>query len=288
MAFFAKSALILGLPPAILTLSLLSLALWASKRGKRELSRWITGAAIAVGYVLGHRIATGLLTLIPHSSEQWLPLLALTSLFLSLIDLVPRVPVWARLTWRTLLGLAVSGALLFPVTFLTASAKVAWVLSLGILFSVVCFCLDALAEREPKAWLPFTWSLVAMAGSASFLIAHSAIVSQLSGVLASVSGATFIFAAWRKDWSVDKSATAVFATILFGLGINGAFYADLPIISAILLWLSLLAGWIRFVPFVRQLPNWAQTIASICVALLIAALGVGFAVHKLGLPSGGY
>jgi glycopeptide antibiotics resistance protein len=62
----------------------------------------------------------------------------------------------------------------------------------------------------------------------------------------------------------------------------------LPIISAILLWLSLLARWIRFVPFVRQLPNWAQTIASICVALLIAALGVGFAVHKLGLPSGGY
>ncbi len=288
MAFFVKSALILGLSPAILTLALLSLALWASKRGKRGLSRWVTGAAIATGYVLGHRIATGSLTLIPHSSEQWLPLLALASLLLNLIDLVPLTPVWAKLTWRTLLGFAVSGVLLFPATFLTASTKVAWVLGLGILFAVVCFCLDALAEMEPRAWLPFTWSLVAMAGSASFLIAHSAIVSQLSGVLASVSGATFIFAAWRRNWSLAKGATTVFVVLSFGLGINSAFYADLPVASAILLWLAPLAGWIKFVPLVMRLPNWVQTLVSICAVLLVAALGIGFTIYKLGLPESGY
>ena len=288
MAFFVKSALTLGLPPAILTIAFLSLALWASKRGKEELSRWVTGAAIAFGYTLGHRIATGSLSLIPHSSEQWLPLLALISLLLSLIDIVPRIPVWAKLTWRTLLGFVVSGVLLFPATFLSPQAKVTWVLGLGILLAAVCFCLDVLAEKETKAWLPFTWSLVAGFGSVSFLIAHSAIVSQLSGVLASVLSVTFLFVAWRRNWSLAKGATSVFVALLFGLGINSAFYADLPITSAILLWLAPLAGWIQFAPFSGRLPKWAQTFVSVFAVLLMAALGIGFTVYKLGLPQGGY
>jgi len=288
MEFFVKSAITIGLPPAVLTFALLSLALWISRKGKHEISRWVTGLAIVFGYALGHRIATGSLTLIPHSSEQWLPLLALISLLLSLIDIVPRIPVWAKLTWRTLWGFVVLGVLLFPATFLSASAKVAWVLGLGILLAAVCFCLDVLAEKETKTWLPFTWSLVAVAGSVSFIIAHSAIVSQLSGVLASVLGATFLFVAWQKDWSLSKSATVVFVVLLFGLGANGAFYADLPIVSAILLWLAPLAFWIRFAHFIRQFPNWAQTFISICTVLLIAVLSVGFAIQKLGFPSGGY
>ena len=287
MEFFVKSALTIGLPPAILTFALLSLALWISRKGKGEISRWVAGLAFVFGYALGHRIVTGSLPLVPHSSEQWLPSLAFISLLLSPIDEF-KTSVWAKVAWRILLGIGVVGALLLPATFLPLPAKAAWILTLGIFLAVVCFCLDALAEREPKAWLPFTLSAVSAMSSISFLIAHSAIISQLAGVLTSVLGAAFLFVAWQRNWSLAKGATAVFVVLIFGLGINSAFYADLPVASAILLWLAPLVGWIKFAPLVMRLPNWVQTLVSICAVLLVAALGIGFTVYKLGLPESGY
>jgi len=286
--FFIKSALVIGLPPAVSSLLILLVASLASKRGQLWLSRLLTGLAVAVGYSIGHRIATGTLTLVPHSSEQWLPLLGLAVGVLSAIENFPKLPKWLGLIWKYLLGFAGISALLLPSTVLTTTAKVAWIFALSIAATLVWSGLDAFAEREASPLLPFSWSLVAAMGSAALFIAHSAVLSQLSGVLAATLGGTFVFVALQRKWSLAKGAAGVFAILLFGIGVNGIFYADLPLFSAILIWLSPLASWVRTLIETKGLPAWAQVISQLSTTFILAACGVGFAVYKLGLPQGGY
>jgi uncharacterized membrane-anchored protein YitT (DUF2179 family) len=80
----------------------------------------------------------------------------------------------------------------------------------------------------------------------------------------------------------------VVTVLLFGVGINGIFYADLPIPSALFLWLAPLTGWLRLY---RSVQSW-HPIASIALQLiattLFAAIGLGIAIRQLGLPTGGY
>lgn len=288
MAFFLKSALTLGLPPALVTFVGLLLAWLMARQERWSLSRWLTGFAIAVGYAVGHRLATGALPLLPSSAEHWLPLLAIMAAFLGILESLPKIPRFWRWLWRLLFGIAAIAMLLLPLPSLSPMGKAMWSIGLGILMAGIWTGLSGLAGRLTDASLPFAFAITAAINSAALFIAHTAAVSQLSGVLAATMGAAFVFVLWQRRWSLAGGVTGVMVTLLFGTGVNGAFYADLPIASAFFLWLAPLTGWLRQH---RSLQAW-HPIASIALQLvatiLLAVIGLGIAIWRLGGPTGGY
>lgn len=288
MAFFLKSALTLGLLPALVTFVGLLLAWGAARQERGFVSRCLTGFAIAFGYAVGHRIATGALLFLPSSSEHWLPPLALVAALLGTFESLPNIPRFWCWLWRLLFGIATVAALLWPLPSLSPIGKAMWSVSLGILMTVVWTGLNGLAGRIADASFPLALAITAAISSATLLIAHTATVSQLLGVLAATMGAAFVFVLWHRHWSLAGGATGVIVALLFGAGINGAFYADLPLASAFFLWLAPLMGWLRGH---RSIQGW-HPIVSIALQLvattLFAAIGLGIAIWQLGGPTGGY
>ncbi len=288
MTFFLQSALALGLPPAVVTFIGLVLAWGAAKRERRFVSRCLTGFAVAFGYAVGHRIATGALPFMPSSAEHWLPLLALMAALLGILESLPNIPRFWRWLWRLLFGIVAVTVLLLPLPSLSPTGKAIGSVGLGVLMAAVWTGLNGLAGRVTDASLPIALAITAAINSVALLIAHTAIVSQLSGVLAATMGAAFVFVLWQRRWSLLGGAMGVVTVLLFGAGINGIFYADLPIPSALFLWLAPLTGWLRLY---RSVQSW-HPIASIALQLiattLFAAIGLGIAIRQLGLPTGGY
>ncbi|MCS7191459.1 MAG: hypothetical protein NZ937_00535 [Armatimonadetes bacterium] len=288
MIFFVKSAMALSLPPFIATVLLLLASLFASKRRLQILSRFLTASAVAFGYATGHRIATGSLLLIPRSVEDWLPLLAFAALMLSLFENLPKISAPIRLFLRLVLSVASILALLIPLANLSLPSKLGWAFGLGLMLAILWTGLDELSEKQTEALLPLSLSVVTAINSTALLISHSAKLSQLSGVLTAVLGTFFLFCLWQRQWSIAKGASGVFTSLLFGINVSGIFYADLPLLSAILIWLATLSGWVRSLPFSRNLTNWLQIALQILISLSLAAFSVGIAVYKNGLPTGGY
>lgn len=288
MTFFLKSALTLSLPSAVVVLAGLAFALLAEKRGRQVLSRWLTGVALTVGYAVGHRIVTGTLSLVPHSAEDWLPLLALLAAIFSALDNLPNLPSVFKPMWRLLVSIGAIAVLLFPSAFLTTGAKIMWTIGLGIALTLLWLTMEALAERQTGALLPLAWSVVATASSVALFIAHTAAISQLSGVLAAITGAAFVFGLWQRQWSWAKGAVGVVAVLLLGVTVNGAFYAELPIASAVFLWLAAISGWTGSALDNQRLPAWGRVAVQLVITVVFASIAVGITVHKLGLPTGGY
>ncbi len=252
------------------------------------LSHWLTGIVLTVGYVIGHWVATGTLPLVPHSAEEWLPLLALLAAIFSALDNLPTSPSVARTVWRLLVSIGAVAALLFPSAFLTIVAKIVWTIGLGIALTVLWLAMDALAERQTGALLPFVWSTVAAASSVALFVAHTAAISQLAGVLAAVTGTAFLFGLWQRQWSWAKGAVGVVAMLLFSITVNGTFYAELPFASTIFLWLAAISGWASSVLNGQRLPAWGQVAMQLVITVVFAGIAVGITVHKLGLPTSGY
>lgn len=288
MTFFIKSALTLTLPPFIATILVLFIALSASKRSSQNLSRFLTALAIAVGYIFGHRIATGSFPLIPKSVEDWFPLLALATLMFSLLENLPKISAPIRLSLRLVLSVPAISVLLVPLATLSLPSKLAWAFGLGLMLAILWTGLDELSDKQNEAILPLSLSMAATMNSAALFISHSAKLSQLSGVFTAVLGSMFLFWLWQREWSMAKGASGVFTLLFFGINVSSMFYADLPLFSAILLWLAPLSGWIRSLPFVRNLSNWLQFALHIATCLLLSAFGVGIAIYTHGLPVGIY
>ncbi|GBC97930.1 hypothetical protein HRbin17_00425 [bacterium HR17] len=288
MTFLLKSALTLSLPPAATAITILAIASLATKPKQWAFRSWLTGIALATGYAVGHRIVTGTLPLVPHSVEGWLPLSALLVAMLSALDHLPTLPTVLKTMWRLPVSVGAVAVLLLPAASLTIGAKIAWAIGLGMALTALWLAMDALAERQTGVLLPISWSTVATAGSAALFIAHTAAISQLAGVLAAVTGAAFAFGLWQRQWSWAKGAVSVVAVLLFGVTVNGVFYAELPLASATFLWLAAVAGWVRFAPISQRLPAWAQVAGQLSATIVGAGVAVGIAVLKIGLPTGGY
>lgn len=288
MAFFVKSAIALGLPPFVLALLVSAASFYALKRNWQGLGNFLSALAVAIGYSVGHRVATGSLPLVPRSVEDWLPLLAFVASLLSVLENSPKVNEPIRFSLRSVFCLLAASVLLLPSASLSLPVKFGWALGLGVTFGVVWTGFAQLANRGGDATLPFSLSLVATINSAALLISHSAALSQLSGVLAAVAAAVFISCLFGKQKAMLSGAGGVLVSLLFGANVSGMFYADLPVPSAIFLWLAPLAGWVRFLPFLQNLPRWSQVASQLAAVVLLSTLGLGIAIYKHGLPTGGY
>lgn len=280
-----KTGLALTLPSFLIALVGLTCANFLGRKGKRKLSEWLTGFAVAIAYVAGHRVATGAFPFDFSSPEHLVPLLGLIASFYSIVAHWMRKRFWLSFTIRTVIGTAVAVAFVYQLQTVPILGKALRCIAFGVSFAVVWSVLEALSEVQHPSLFSVNLLICAAFTSAAVFVAHTAVVSQMVAVFASVCAAPLAFYLWMGDAKFSGGMVAVSTVLIFGFIINGLFYADLPALSALLLLFSPTAGWVQNLPPLRNASPFARNALTAIVILLVAALGLGISILQLGLPS---
>ncbi len=277
--------LTIGLPTTLAFVGLL--LVW--KVGREPLGKsmpWLSGWVIALSYLVGHSFARGFPSLPPVESAQWLFLLVIGAALAGTLDaLGHRAPLRAQIAWRLVFCAITVALLVAPArSYLGPTKTATWVVVLSLLSAAVWTALNLQAQRQAGAGLPFVLSLISLAASAALIIGHTAAISQLAGIVASLMGSAFVVGLLQPSFSLANGVVAVFVILLVGTTAIGMFFADLPAVTGLLVIVSPLATGVASAPFVTMRPNWQQFLLQLLAVSLPLLVGIGFAVYQLGLP----
>lgn len=249
--------------------------------------KWAGAVAFALGYLIAHFAAFGMPPFPPTDATQWLAYLALTAMVIGLVESFWRAPSWARWLWRWVFSGLMLWFLLRPMVAYTWGVPKggAWLLTLSLVMLTFWTALDTLTERVAGALLPALLFITVLGSSVALLLGRSASISQLCGGVAAILAVSVIFG-WRQpNFTLAKGAVAVLTVLLFGFWLNGVFYAYLPMVTAALLALSPMAGWLGQTPPMHRLPAWQSVSVQLLAALLLVGIANVIAVRLLGLPT---
>ncbi|MGQ9462229.1 MAG: hypothetical protein ACUVTP_04765 [Candidatus Fervidibacter sp.] len=191
----------------------------------------------------------------------------------------------AQFTIRTVIGTAVAVALICQLQTAPILGKVLRCITFGVSFAVVWSVLEALSEVQHPSLFSVNLLICFAFTSAAVFVAHTAVVSQMAAVFASVCAASLAFYLLMRDVRFSDGMVAVSTVLIFGFIINGLFYADLPTLSAFLLLFSPTAGWVQILLPLKKASTFAQNTLTAIATLLVAASGLVIGILQLGLPS---
>lgn len=177
-------------------------------------------------------MATGAFPFDFSSPEHLVPLLGLIASFYSIVAHWMSKRFWLSFAIRTVIGTAVAAALIYQSQTVPILGKALRCIAFGVSFAVVWSVLEALSEVQHPSLFSVNLLICAAFTSAAVFVAHTAVVSQMVAVFASVCAASFVFYLWMRDAKFSGGMVAVSTVLIFGFIINGLFYADLPVLSA--------------------------------------------------------
>ncbi len=156
-----------------------------------------------------------------------------------------------------------------------------WLGTLTLAAALFWHSLERVASFRGGASLPLSlWSLCAI-GAGVFALSGSAFFGQLSGALAGAFGAAVVLAWWSRGITLAGGTLSVFAPVYCGLVARGYFHAEVPVYSAVLMYLAPFALWwgeerrVKFQrPWKAALVRLAVISAPMAVAALLAYLFV--------------
>jgi len=236
---------------------------------------WGGAIALSVGYIVGHVGLLGWPPFPPVEATQWLVYLALASGVFGLIIALWHESTGLRWGLRLLLSGAMPWLILRPVLKYRWQPieGVVWLVGLGVAILGFWLMLNALAKRFRGASTPLVLLVVATGGSVTLLLSGSAMLGQLGGVLTAALGASLVIAWWNPTLSLAHGATSVVAILLAGLWMSGYFYAEVPVVSALLLVVSPATAWIGQVEAIQRLGGWKVALiraAAVCIPVAVA------------------
>lgn len=285
MSFLFKTGLALTLPSFLIALVGLTCANFLGRKGERKLSEWLAGFAVAIAYVAGHRVATGAFPFDFSAPEHLIPLLGLIASFYPTVSHRMSKRFWLGFAIRTVIGTAVAAAFIHQLQTVPIFGKTLRCIAFGVSFAVVWSILEALSEVQHPSFFSVNLLICATFTSAAVFVAHTAVVSQMVAVFASVCAASLGFHLLVRDAKFSGGMVAVSTVLIFGFIINGLFYADLPALSAFLLLFSPTAGWVQTLPPLRKASPFVRNALTSIAIFLVAAFGLGISILQLGLPS---
>ncbi len=190
------------------------------------------GFASGVGYLAGHLLIRGWPPFPPLETTDWPLSLALAAMVVSWREPIRR-PI------RAILHLIFTGAVLFltlrPLIGHTWTFRqsVAWLGGLSLALLVLWEALDTLADSPASAALPPTLALIGTALGLSIALSGSLVLGRLTLALGASLAAVAVGGRWLDRKRVHGGLTVAFV-LLVSLGLNGFFYAELPITTALL------------------------------------------------------
>jgi hypothetical protein len=260
------------------------LAGWRPWRGPVTAGRTPRAAgarAVAGGLVLAQVLTLGAPQLPPVQANDWFVLLVAGSALLGLADAIYRQALWLRWALRLVASAAVPLLLLWPLTQHTwsmgQSVTILGALALGTFG--LWTALDRLTATSRGAAVPLAL-VVATAGSGGVLaLSGSASLGLLAGSLAAAIGPAFLLALWKPNFSLARGAVPPLTVGLSGLWLNGAFYADVPTASLVLLFVAPALALVGGIKPVQALKPWqVALVRTAAVGLpLAAAAALAFA-----------
>ncbi|MCI0341765.1 MAG: hypothetical protein L0216_11560 [Planctomycetales bacterium] len=211
----------------------------ASERGERRRA-WAVPLGLGAATLVGHWGVTGLPSVPPAESTQWLFVIAAAATALGLAEALR--PVSFGWTWalRSVVVVSALALLLRPILRSTWGPIEGplMVAALAIGASASWAILDRLADRARGPGFPLALSVLAGGGAVAVGLSGSQLVAQLAGALAAALGAAASVAWLSPGLAWSRSAAAVPALVLPALWVEGRFYSELPWSSLALLALA--------------------------------------------------
>jgi len=255
---------------------------------KPVLGKWRTPLALFVGFMAGFFGIGGLgaYAFPPKSIQNWLPHIAIASLILGYLESfwfknliarwLPRLILLELFLWQIFQPFINHP---FPSRAWTSSQTATNLIATSILIVIFWWGLDYLSsqtqdENRANAILPTGLTMIAASSSLSVVLAHSAIMGQLSGVLTASLGAIAVVAWFRKSESLTPSATPIITMLLVLPWLS--IFNTLPVATVIILALS---PW--FLIFLFKQKSLVQQTAFRLALVLIPVVAAVFSAWQL-------
>lgn len=284
--------LVLGLLlPAIVGGGIFILAAKSARNQTEEAnslsSGWLVGAALSIGYIVGYIGLEGIPPFPPREGVHWLCYLALIGLILGVFW---HLSLWGRLMAQVVVSIVI------PRLLLGAMFKYSWGQVEGIIWwaciAVTVFIFWNTLQQTftllpSGTWSPFVY--FGLFGGTALILAVSGSLrlAQHAGILVALFAAIWIITLFLRP--ADKvpvfpiGASAVIALALAGIWMNGYFYEEVPVASAILLLLSLFLTPVRQIAAVQRLGARRSAFVQVGVIALPVVVAIGIAVARSGL-----
>ena len=149
-----------------------------------------------------------------------------------------------------------------------------WIAGIAAVTALVSGVVERTAQPEPGPWLPLTLWLISSTAAAAMVLVSTALMGQLSGSLAAGLGAPVVLAAWNRELTLARGAITVFITAHSGLLWQAYFYAELPLTSALLLYLAPATVGVVLLPNINRLAPWKREAVQLAVAAVPLAIAI--------------
>lgn len=265
-------------PAAIAFLCLLiSWRAWRRRRLAEE-GHWGGAAALTLGFLSAYFILVSWPAMPPKKAMDWMPYLVLIAGVAGVTQRKWGKRWYARFSLNLLLGGLFAGVVLRSYLQNTweRDEGILWIAGLAAATTLLRNTLERLATKRRGASLPLSLWLFCAATSVAYTMSGSALLGQLTGALAAVFGAAIVLAWWAPGLSLAAGALTVFAPVYVGLLIQAHFYSELPLLSAVLLYLTPFCLWLGEARRVYYMKPWkaaltrlAIIVGPLCVALWI-------------------
>lgn len=266
----------------------------ASKRARDQTeggnglsSGWLVGVALGVGYIVGYIGLEGLPPFPPREGVHWLCYLALIGLILGVFR--------NFVTSKRFIG-QILVSFLIPRLLLNSMSKNTWgqveaLIWWGCLAVVIFIFWDIIQGSftllPSGGWSPFVY--FGLSGGTALILAVSGSLrlAQHAGILVALFAAIWVITLFlQPDDKVPVfpiGASAVIALMLAGIWMNGYFYEEVPVVSAILLLLSLFLVPVGRIEAIQRLSARRSAFVQVAVIALPVLIAIGIAVARSGL-----
>lgn len=257
----------------------ISWRLW-NGHGAAPQKHWGGPVALAGGYIAAYLVIVSWPPFPPISASHRMFYLAAFACFIALGESWWARHAYTRWPVRICTTALFAGYLLHPLLEHTWGPVEGflWLGALTVATAVTWGFLETLAEKRSGMSLPIAlWLTCAMAGAA-FALSGSAFLGQLAGALAAVFGAAVVVSLWAGGFSLKSGSITTFALLFSGLLCQGCFFAELPVVSGLLLLVAPLAAWIGELQAVAQWRPWKSATLRVAAVALFAGIGLAIAL----------
>ena len=261
-----------------------------TEEGNDLSSGWLVGVALGVGYIVGYIGLEGIPPFPAREGIHWLCYLALIGLILGVFW---RFEISKYFNAQVRVSVVIAA---IPPMFLNSMFKHTWGQVEGFIW---WFCL-AVAISIFSAMVQGSFTLLPSGGWSPFvyfgLSGGTALVLALSGSLRLAQHAGILVALFAAIWIItlflrtdDKvpvfpsSASAVITLAFAGIWMNGYFYEEVPVVSAILLLLSLFLAPVGRIEAIQRFGVRRSAFVQVAVIALPVLIAIGIAVARSGL-----
>ena len=255
---------------------------------------WLVGVALGIGYIVGYIGLEGVPPFPPREGVHWLCYLALIGLILGVFW---HLALWVRLIAQGVVSIVVPRLLLgsmFKYSWGQFEGIIWWVCIAVAIFIFWNIVQQSFTVLPSGGWSPFVY--FGLSGGTALILAVSGSLrlAQHAGILVALFAAIWIIRLFLRSENevpvFPLGASAVIALALAGIWMNGYFYEEVPVASAVLLLLSLFLTPVGQIAAIQRLGGKRSAIVQVAVIALPVLIAMGIAVALSGLFSenGGY